>query len=235
VTAPIKNASKRLPRRNLTRAKLIASALALIDKSGAELLTMRGLGAAVGVTPMALYNHFASKRALLTAVADSVIGAARFDGGPSEWRAQIHYCFATLRGLCLQHPGLPRLLEIEGAAPVTVFAPMDVTLRALRQAGLNDLDCTRTYFVLVSFTLAQTNYQTRSVPDLGPSGQVRTVRLESRGYDVVERMELPTTWDFDAAFDYGTSLILDGVEAIISETAAAGAILAKRSESHDAP
>ncbi|MBX3501222.1 MAG: TetR family transcriptional regulator [Alphaproteobacteria bacterium] len=202
--------------RDLTRDRVVGVALALIDRSGADAITMRGVAQAVGVTPMALYNHFSSKRDLLSAIAEKVIGAARFDGHHAQWRDQIGYCFDVLRGLCLRHPGLPRLLEFEGAAPASVFAPMEVTLRALRQAGLDDVDSVRTYFLLTGFTLAQAAYQTRPIPDLQPSERIRTERIAGRGYTATERLELPATWDFDASFAFGMSLILNGVEATVA-------------------
>ena len=206
--------------RDLSREKVIDAGLALIDKAGTNAITMRGLADAVGVTPMALYNHFSSKRDLLSAIAESVISAAEFDGGQADWRDRVQHCFEVLRKLCLQHPGLPRLLEFEGAAPATVFAPMEVTLRALHEAGLDDVDSVRTYFLLTGFTLAQAGYQTRPIPDLEPSEKIRTERIAGRGYTATERLDLPATWDFDASFAFGISLILDGVEATVSRIAA---------------
>ncbi|MGR4069784.1 TetR/AcrR family transcriptional regulator [Billgrantia sp. C5P2] len=190
--------------------------MARIDEAGADAITMRGLAEDVGVTPMALYNHFSSKRALLSAVAESVISAADFDGHHASWRNQIHHCFGVLRSLCLRHPGLLRLLEFEGAAPASVFAPMEVTLRALGEAGLSDVDSARTYFLLVSFTLTQAAYQARRVPDLEPSEQIRAERIAGRGYPTVEHLAWPETWDFDASFEFGVTLILNGVEATVA-------------------
>jgi AcrR family transcriptional regulator len=184
---------------------------------------MRGLAHALGVTPMALYNHFSSKRDLLSAIAESVISAAEFDGGKANWRDRVRHCFEVLRKLCLRHPGLPRLLEFEGAAPASAFAPMEVSLRALQEAGLDDVDSVRTYFLLVGFTLAHAAYQTRPIPDLEPSGKIRTGRIAGRGYKVTERLELPVTWDFDASFAFAISLVLNGVEATVSRMQRGGA------------
>jgi TetR/AcrR family tetracycline transcriptional repressor len=208
---------------------VIDAALTLIDKTGADAVSMRSLADAVGVTPMALYNHFSSKRDLLSAIAESVISAAEFDGGQAHWRDRVEHCFDVLRRLCLQHPGLPRLLEFEGAAPASVFAPMEVTLRALHEAGLDDVDSVRTYFLLTGFTLAQAAYQTRPIPDLEPSEKIRTERIAGRGYTATERLELPPTWDFDASFAFGISLILNGVEATVSRIAAENISLQKES------
>ncbi|CAN7362217.1 TetR/AcrR family transcriptional regulator [Trinickia sp. LjRoot230] len=52
--------SPRKPR-DLTRQKVVDAALALIDKSGADAISMWSLADALHVTPMALYNHFSSK------------------------------------------------------------------------------------------------------------------------------------------------------------------------------
>ena len=184
-------------RRDLSRGKLIAAAIELIDARGAAAITMRSLGKAVGATPMALYNHFSSKRDILAAVADHVVSAAEFDGQHADWRDQVRHCFDVLRRLCLRHPGLPGLLEQDGAAPASVFAPMEVTLRAFRQAGLDDIDSTRTYFLLVSFTLGQAAYQTRGpIAGLELSEQIRADRIAGRGYAVAERLELPPILGF---------------------------------------
>lgn len=204
-------------RRELSRDKLIAAALRLIDERSAAAVTMRKLAQAVGVTPMALYNHFSSKRDLLAAVADHVVSATEFDGQHADWRDQVRHCFEVLRSLCLRHPGLPGLLERDGAAPASVFAPMEITLRALQEAGLGDLDSLRTYFLLVGFTLSQAAYQTRGpVAALEPSERVRAERIAGRGFMATERLAIPPTWDFDASFTFGISLILDGVEATAS-------------------
>ena len=70
--APSKRAARR-PRRsyhhgNLRRA-LLDEALATIRAEGVDALTLREIGARLGVSHAALYRHFADKRALLTAVA----------------------------------------------------------------------------------------------------------------------------------------------------------------------
>jgi TetR/AcrR family transcriptional regulator, tetracycline repressor protein len=209
-------------RGDLSRDKLIAAGIELIDAGGAEALTMRALADAVGVTPMALYNHFSSKRDLLAAVAEHIIGGAQFDGRHADWREQIHHCFGLVRNLCLQHPGLPGLLEQDGAAPGAAFAPMEVTLRALQSQGMNELDSVRTFFLLIGFTLSQASYQARPVPALEPSVKIRTERIAGRGYRVVERLEMPPTWDFDASFAFGISLILNGIETTACKNSLGG-------------
>lgn len=79
MTTPRRPARK--PRRpyhhgNLRRA-LLDEALATIQAEGVDALTLRSIGARLGVSRTALYRHFADKRALLTAVATEGFTALR--------------------------------------------------------------------------------------------------------------------------------------------------------------
>ena len=69
---PRKSATRKPPRPyhhgNLRRA-LLDEALATIRREGVEGVTLREIGARLGVSRTALYRHFADKRALLSAVA----------------------------------------------------------------------------------------------------------------------------------------------------------------------
>ncbi len=179
----------------------------MIDREGAEAITMRALAERLGVTPMALYNHVDGKRDLLRAVADHVIAGAAFDGGHADWRDQIRHCFHTLRNLCLRHPGLPALLKLDGVAPASVFAPMHVALAALGKAGLDEADGLRTYFLLVGFTLSQADYQAR--------GPIRTLEPPRMRRGSATGGAAPW-WDFDKAFAFGLALILNGIAATVT-------------------
>jgi AcrR family transcriptional regulator len=53
-----------------TSGKIAAIALAILEKEGADAVSMRRVAKAVGVTPMAVYHHFESREALLTLVTD---------------------------------------------------------------------------------------------------------------------------------------------------------------------
>lgn len=54
-----------------TAQKIAGAARMLLDKEGAEGVTMRGVATAVGITPMALYRHYANRDGLLNTLADA--------------------------------------------------------------------------------------------------------------------------------------------------------------------
>ena len=62
-------------RTRLSRERIAAAALELIEKDGLEAFSTRRLGEALGVEAMALYHHFPNRAALLDAVAERLVGA----------------------------------------------------------------------------------------------------------------------------------------------------------------
>jgi AcrR family transcriptional regulator len=154
--------------RDLSREKVIEAGLNLINRKSADAITMRSLADAVGVTPMALYNYFSSKRDLLRAVAEHVIDRAEFDGRHADWHEQIRHCFRMLRSICLEHPGLPRLLETEGVAPASVFAPL----------GVDDLDRSENKVALVTGAGTGSGLATaKAFAEAGASGALYPVEV----------------------------------------------------------
>jgi TetR/AcrR family tetracycline transcriptional repressor len=194
--------------RELSRDKIIAAGVSLLDSGGTDAVTMRALADLLSVTPMALYNHVDDKTDLLYSIAAHLLETARFDCGKADWRARIEHCFREFRALCLRHPGLAGLLERAGAAPSRVFAPMEVTVGALRSIGFDDVNALRCFFTLVSFTLGQVTYQHR-----GPFADLTLARHARENPSAALDGATARPWDFDAAYEFGLRLILDGVEA----------------------
>jgi AcrR family transcriptional regulator len=59
-----------------TADRILRHARRILDRHGAEAVTMRAVAKAVGITPMALYRHFPDREGLLNAIADQ--GFAEF-------------------------------------------------------------------------------------------------------------------------------------------------------------
>jgi len=57
--------------RNSTAQKIATAASRLLDREGPDAVTMRRVAQSVGITPMALYRHFADHDGLLHALADA--------------------------------------------------------------------------------------------------------------------------------------------------------------------
>ncbi|MFQ5556818.1 MAG: TetR/AcrR family transcriptional regulator [Acidimicrobiales bacterium] len=98
----------------LSRPRIAEAALGYIDEHGLEALSMRKLGAVLGVEAMSLYNHVASKDDLLAAVMDSIYSEVLESyGAPSGgWRAKARTMAHAYRDATDRHPNaLPLLIE----------------------------------------------------------------------------------------------------------------------------
>ncbi|MEU3947974.1 TetR family transcriptional regulator [Streptomyces sp. NPDC029526] len=69
---PARRASDRGRYGRLSRERVLAAALALVDEEGLSALSMRRLGAELGVEAMALYRYAASKDALLDGLVEAL-------------------------------------------------------------------------------------------------------------------------------------------------------------------
>jgi AcrR family transcriptional regulator len=197
----------------LSREKVIAEGLALMDREGLKAVSMRRLADRLGVTPMALYNHVGSKQDLLGGIAEHVAGRTDFFCDDPDWRERIRSCFRRLRKACLAHPGSVELMERLDAPPLAVFRPLEITLAALEEAGADPKDGLKAYFALMNFTLGQISYEVRGpFQGLDPSNAAGNGRLE--GYTHIEAAMSSEPWDFDGAFEFGLSTILSGVEQL---------------------
>src|ERR1019366_6934320 len=73
----------------LSRARVLAAAVALADEAGLEAFSMRGLAQELAVVPMALYKHVANKDALLDGMVDIVFGEIELPSGDLDWRSAM--------------------------------------------------------------------------------------------------------------------------------------------------
>jgi AcrR family transcriptional regulator len=99
------------PDGKITRGVVLAAALELIDRDGAERLSMRRLARALNRDPMVLYRHTPDKAALLDGVAEVVLAQLKVDPSDPDWAGQLRAiardpslrwdtCSVTLRGSC---------------------------------------------------------------------------------------------------------------------------------------
>ncbi len=100
----------RLP---LSRERIAAVAVAFIDENGMTGLSMRKLGAKLGVEAMSLYNHVANKDDLLAAAGDVLLGEVlnEFVADPERSFAEDTRAIAVaFRNVAIRHPGSASLM-----------------------------------------------------------------------------------------------------------------------------
>lgn len=98
----------------LSGTLIAQTALRLADEEGLAALTIRGVARRLGVEPMSIYNHFASKDAMLDGVWDEILASAVLapDHPDPTWQGYLRQTAAGYRRALLAHPGvLPTMLD----------------------------------------------------------------------------------------------------------------------------
>jgi AcrR family transcriptional regulator len=91
-----------------TEERIADTALKLLETGGEDGVSMRRVAAAVGITPMAIYHHFADRRALLNFVVDREFTkySESFQSLPRRgtYESQILACMDTYIDYAFAHP-----------------------------------------------------------------------------------------------------------------------------------
>ncbi len=113
----------------LDRKRIVTEAVALLDEQGLDGVTLRNLARRLGVQAPTLYWHIPNKAALITAIAEEILGQ-EFDHSESpdpsvRWQDWLSGLAQRLRRALLAHPDGARVLS---------FAQSSVTM-----AGISEL------------------------------------------------------------------------------------------------
>jgi AcrR family transcriptional regulator len=110
------------PPKASTAASILAAARELLDRQGIAAVAMRPVAEQVGITPMAIYRHYADRASLLNAVADAGfdelatrVRKLQLKGGVEQRLMQVADVFLSA---ALQSPNLYQLMFLvprEGA------------------------------------------------------------------------------------------------------------------------
>jgi len=103
----------------ITRPLILQTALTIIDRDGADSLSMRRLSEAVGRDPAVLYRHVPNKAAVLDGVAEIVLEQLAVNTGDPDWAGQLRTVAHDFRRLALAHPNAVALL-LNQFMPVTL-------------------------------------------------------------------------------------------------------------------
>ena len=120
------------------REDVVATALLVLDEHGLADLSMRRLGAELGVQPSAVYHHVANKQALLAAVADEILARGARPLPDAEWEEQARAVCHTLRDACLAWRDGAEVVATARAFGLGGAAPYDALVGVLTSGGIGD-------------------------------------------------------------------------------------------------
>lgn len=122
----------------LTRARIVRAALEIVDEEGLPALSMRRLGAGLGVDPMAAYYHIPNKKALLDAIVEAVMAEIDLAGDDPSASPEdrIMHAAQAYRDALLAHVNALPIVLSRGPSTPEAMRPVELLIGILRDAGL---------------------------------------------------------------------------------------------------
>lgn len=198
-------------RNPLTRERVLATAVVIADAEGIGALTMRRLGAGLGVEAMSLYHHVRNKEALLDGVVETLVAEIRQavrQVGEQDWRRRLRGWFLAAREVMLRHPWGPALLSSRRAVPFGVFQYYDEIIGTLTGAGFSHRIAHRALHAFGSMPLGfvQETFQG------GDPGERAAELPHLMAMVASESHEAERGWcDSRVEFEFTVDLLLDGL------------------------
>jgi AcrR family transcriptional regulator len=186
---------------NLTRERVCREALALVDEEGLQALSMRRLGARLGVEAMSLYRHVQNKADLLDAIHAAVLGDLRpVDiGDTTDWRLVLGGFARALRAALLRHPNVVSLFATRAVRAPEAMQVVQQTWYALDYAGFTQADARRAVIVVGVFVVGHVLTETQGEPAAhlgvpgGPGADEFEFGLEAMLDGIAARLNAPST------------------------------------------
>ena len=197
----------------LSRERIVATAVELLDAEGLDGLTMRRLADRLGSGVMSLYWHVDNKEGVFDLALDSVL---EYRGPPQiveaqDWRGEVVHMLEDWRASMLRHPWSASLLPRRALGP-NILGRLELLSKTLAKAGVADADLNVAIWSLWNYVMGATI--TRASFDLSDddraAAQLRLAQLSER-YPTIERSRLLLDSDWDGAFRKGLGFLLDGL------------------------
>jgi AcrR family transcriptional regulator len=210
--------TRRSARPGLDRERVLRAALALIDREGLEALTMRHLGAELGVEAMSIYNHVPDKEAILDGVCEIVLAEMPVPAGEGTWTERLRRGAIRFRELGLRHRNaFPLFATRPIGAHASSRALAESTLAVLRDAGFDPASAIMVYRTLVRYVLGFVLAEVAARPPERRPGAAADA-ADPLFADMLAGLED----DPEVLFTFGLDVLLDGFAARLRERPAEG-------------
>lgn len=214
--------SSKHTRTPLTRERILQAAVGLADREGLGALTMRRLGAELGVEAMSLYKHVANKDEILDGIIDLVIGEIEIPEPGDRWRQAMRRRAISARAVLGRHSWAIGLFETRGLLGHAVLRYLDAILGNLRSAGFSVQQAGYALWLLDSYlyghAIQETGIPTETADDRTAAARalLGSITSETHPHFVeIQQHALGSAFGFDEAFEFGLELILEALERLV--------------------
>ena len=142
----------------LTAESIVAAALEVADTEGLEAVTMRRVGAQLGVAAMSLYRHVPNKDTLLELMADLVFAELPHPDASGPWQDEMMAFWTAFHDLLVEHPAVAQVTVDLPVAGRELAIRGEEVLATLMRGGLDDASAAEALTGLTWYTVGGALY-----------------------------------------------------------------------------
>ncbi len=227
--------SRRGPQSSRSTDEVVVAALSMADRGGIESLRMRELADQLGMSTMSMYTYVGSREDLLALMIDAALAGYPVPGyGRAGWRSRVRRTAEANLTLYRDRPWLLDVADDRTAVGPGTIAKYDHELQCFDGTALSDVERDAALTYLLGFVQGTARdarrQQVASSADVmlefwqqsaGPLGNF----LADNPFPLAARVGQAAGKEMNAAFSaghayrFGLTMLIDGLERLISERA----------------
>ncbi|HEY5786525.1 MAG TPA: TetR/AcrR family transcriptional regulator [Microlunatus sp.] len=197
----VETAPPGVPRRPLDQMRILRAAVGFIDDNGLSKLTMRRLGAHLGVEAMALYRYVPGREQLLDGVVEVVMDelyeSTHAGGLSTSWQEYLQMQAHAVRTLAVTHPRIFPLVATRPPSAPWLRPPLrslrwvESFLQGLREYGFSSPVSVAVYRSFATFLLGALLLEAGTLEDLTVTEKVNLAFIETddlSAYPIISEM-----------------------------------------------
>ncbi|MEO5878492.1 MAG: TetR/AcrR family transcriptional regulator [Streptosporangiaceae bacterium] len=214
-----KIASEQAVRQSLTPERIVRAAIELVERDGAEALSMRAVAAELGVAVMSLYNHVPNKAGLLSGVAQHVVAGMELpDDSGDDWKSRGRALIWAFRRAAHDYPESINIVLTHSVEFPVGMRPAERALAVADAAGFDGVTSVRIMRAMLAYALGAQLREIGAVTMLNdlPRDPVRLLaQLDPAQFPHVTALadEL-IAHDPETDFEFGLDLLINALDAL---------------------
>lgn len=198
----------------LSRQRIANAALGIIGEVGLQTLSMRKLGAELGVEAMSLYHYVSNKDDLLDAVLDQLYDQIRLpDETPvDDWELAIRMALRSFNDVVLEHPDSLELFVSRPGRSPSAFRVWRWALDRFRAAGIDDvMEAGKAFHFCISFVIGHAATESGSMSQIRKGYLIDTSVIDDEDFALF--VNLSQNMSADDVLEYGLDTLVAGLRA----------------------
>jgi AcrR family transcriptional regulator len=216
VTTPDEARSKHRPEsvrtQGLTRATILDTYIGLADREGPEAVSLRRLGAEMGVDATAIYRHFRDKAELLAAAADRLLSRLADEvERRDDWRIGVTELALAGRAMYLAHPRLAHVIASSDEPLPGNSRLFEYLLGYLRAAGLGPREAAMACEALAGYIAGTSSLDAETGEDTNVAWRRAFAALPADAFPNAVAVSSYLYRGANDSFRFGLDLLLDAI------------------------